>query len=248
MLLYGFGFLLPRAPAFTLLQSAVLREVFCMSPLQGLHCHSRAAFLIPLCFCLPNCSLVRTGHLLQVWQTAALLDKVHSWLLNQTRADADQLCAELPLAKPLTLKFMSLLWRSAKEESNLGKRGSSGRRGLVLFLLNDTVITSYFQGSISECLWLAVVTLGNICSWKKRNNMEIWLSSLPSVRLVEEMCVSRKTTIYICSVKSPCAGKTREEKKLKPLQGSSHLYFLGFALLPWSIRALCVFNWTRGFK
>lgn len=117
--------------------------------------------------------------------------------------------------------------------------GSSGRRGLVLLLLRDPVTTSCFQGTISEGLWLGMVTPGSICSWMKRNKMEIWLSSLTSVSLAEDN-VCEKTTIYICSVKCPCAGQTGEEKKLKPLQG--------FTLLPWSVRALCVFNWTKGFR
>lgn len=124
--------------------------VSCFHVLRCLHCRSlqssekyfawvhcdvftdtfRAAFLIPMCFCRPNCCLVRTGRLLQGRGTAALLGEARSWLLNQTRAEAAQPCAELPLEKPLSLKFTSPLWHSAKKEPNLGKEAVQVEEGL----------------------------------------------------------------------------------------------------------------------
>lgn len=56
-------------------------------------------------------------------------------------------------------------------------------------------------------LFRGAYTKGNMHSWMKRNNREIWLSSLPSAMLLEEENMRRQTVICICYVKSHCAGQ-----------------------------------------
>lgn len=180
---------------------------------------TQTAFLQMFCFCLFNCSLVKTGHLLQSksWQSALVAAK-------PARSEPRQLCSELPTANPLAPKIASPLWHCAKKEPDqMGKREISWKKAHFL-VVNSHIYHSWLLGKyFCTLVCRGVCTKRNIYSWTKRNNTENWLSSLSCVTL-EERTFLWKVLLH--------RANRRIKTDWKPCKGWTISASPGLALLP----------------
>lgn len=130
-----------------------------------------------------------------------------SWRLNQQGSEAGQLCSELPWQKLLAWSLRYLFDTMWKRSQILGMRQFRLKRAHFLVVNGYSYHCLLSGNCFCMLLFGGAYTKGNMHSWMKRNNTEIWLSSLPSAMLLEEENMRRQIDIYICSVKSHCAGQ-----------------------------------------